>query len=90
MIMTPIFKICDRCKGTNVTSLKRKLKELDPTATIDIRCHNLCGIGRDKPFVIVGHIPVIADNETELLAKVADLIQTKKKALDCDDPRKLK
>lgn len=69
-----IFKVCDKCKGTNIKTLVPKLKEIDPQAQIDIRCHNLCGIGRTKPFVIVNHIPVIADTEEELLEKVREKV----------------
>ncbi len=70
-----IFKVCDKCKGTNIKTLVPKLKEIDSQAQIDIRCHNLCGIGRTKPFVIVNHIPVIADTEEELLAKVREKVK---------------
>lgn len=73
--MKIIFKICDKCKGTNIQSLVPKLQEIVPDAQFDIRCHNLCGIGRTKPFVIINHIPVIADNEKELIEKVKDYIQ---------------
>ncbi len=72
-----IFKVCDKCKGTNIKTLVPKLKEIDPQAQIDIRCHNLCGIGRTKPFVIVNHIPVIADTEEELLEKVREKVKNR-------------
>ncbi len=70
------FRICDQCKGTNVKSLKSKLEALDPNAKIMIGCQNMCGIGRTKPFVIVNHIPVIANTEEELLEKVKTVIHT--------------
>ena len=72
-----IFKVCDKCKATNIKTLVPKLKEIDPQAQIDIRCHNLCGIGRTKPFVIVNHIPVIADTEEELLEKVREKVKNR-------------
>ncbi len=37
---------------------------------IQIGCQNFCGIGRSKSFVIVDHIPIIAENEKELIEKV--------------------
>lgn len=68
------FGICDRCKGTNVKTLKKALQEIDPNADIDVRCQNLCGIGRTKPFVVVNYVPVIKDNEQELIHAVRDII----------------
>lgn len=65
--MQVTFKVCDKCKAINIKTLVPKLKELVPNANIDIRCHNLCGIGRSKPFVIVNHIPIIANTEEELI-----------------------
>lgn len=70
-----IFKICDRCKGTHIKTLVPKLKELDQQAEIQIGCQNFCGIGRTKSFVIVDHIPVIAENEDELIQKVKEMLK---------------
>lgn len=67
------YKICDKCKGVSVSSLKKEIQKIDREATFDIRCHNLCGIGRTKPFVIVGHIPIIADTEEELIQKIKEI-----------------
>jgi len=64
------IKICDRCKGTNVKTLAPKIKEIDPHAEIQIGCHNFCGIGQTKSFLILNHKPIIADNEKELLEKL--------------------
>lgn len=64
------FGICNKCKGVNMNSLKNKLQEIDSDAEIEIRCQNLCGIGRIKPFVVANHIPIIADSEEELIKKV--------------------
>lgn len=66
-----IFKICDKCKGTNIKTLVPKLKEME-NAEIEIGCQNFCGIGRSKPFVIVNHIPIIAESEDELIEKVRE------------------
>jgi len=64
------FGICNKCDSTNAEHLKKKLQEIDSKAIIEVRCQNLCGIGRTKPFVVVNHIPIIADSEQELLEKV--------------------
>lgn len=72
------FGICNICKGTNVESMIEALQKIDATAKIDIRCQNLCGIGRTKPFVIVNHIPVIADTEEELIKKVKEMLEEEK------------
>ncbi len=64
------FRICDKCKATNIDSLVPKLKELDPEAKLMIGCQNMCGIGRTKSFAIVNHIPIIADDEQQLLEKI--------------------
>lgn len=69
------FRICDKCKKTNASSLSQKLKELDPDAKIMIGCQNLCGIGRTKSFVIVNHIPIYAEDEKELIEKVKKSIK---------------
>ncbi len=72
-----IFKICDKCKGTNVKTLVLRLKEIYPDAVYEIGCQNLCGIGRDKSFVIIDHIPIIADNEDALVEKINVYLKNK-------------
>lgn len=67
------YKICDKCKGVDINSLQKRILEIDPQAKFDIRCHNLCGIGRNKPFVILGFQPIIADTETELVEKIKEI-----------------
>lgn len=69
------FKICDKCKGTNVKTLVPKLKILNPDAEIQIGCQGFCGIGRTKSFVLVGNMPVIAENEDALIEEVKNYIQ---------------
>lgn len=64
------FRVCDKCKATNLKTLIPRLKEIDAHANITIGCANLCGIGRTKSFVILNHIPIIADNENELIEKI--------------------
>lgn len=64
------FRICDRCKKTNIKSLIPKLNELDPNASIIVGCQNLCGIGGMKSFVIVNHVPIIAPNEDALIDEI--------------------
>ena len=54
------FRICDKCKATNVDTLKPRLQEVDPNASIKVGCQNFCGIGMKKSFAIVNNIPVIA------------------------------
>lgn len=71
------FGICEKCDGVNVISLKNKLQQLDPNAEIEVRCQNLCGIGRTKPFVVVNHIPIIANSEEELIEKVQIQLEIK-------------
>ncbi len=70
-----IYKICDKCKGTNTKTLIPKLKEIDSNAEIQIGCQNFCGIGRSKNFVIVNHTPIIALNEDELIEKVKEQLK---------------
>lgn len=73
--MSNIFKVCDKCKASNLKSLIPKLKEIDAKAEIKIGCQNLCGIGRTKPFVIVNHVPIIASDEHLLIEKVKEHLQ---------------
>ena len=68
------FRLCDKCKGTNIDSLLPKLKEIDSSAEIIIGCQNFCGIGAKKPFVICNHVPIVADNENELIEKIKQAI----------------
>lgn len=70
--MSNQFKICDRCRKTNVETLKSRLLEIDPTAEIVVGCQNMCGIGAVKSFAIVNNIPVIAQTEDELIEKVKE------------------
>jgi len=69
-----IFKICDKCAGTNIKTLVPKLTALDPNAEIDIKCHSFCGPGSMKPFVIVNERTVFAETEDEVIEKIKRLI----------------
>lgn len=69
------FRICDRCKATNVDTLIPKLKEIDSECEIKVGCQNFCGIGMKKSFAIVNNIPVIAESEDELVEKIKDQIK---------------
>ena len=73
------FSICDKCKAINVNSLVKKLKQLDSNCIIKIGCQNFCGIGMTKPFAIVNNIPGIAINEDELVDKIKNIINDKRK-----------
>lgn len=64
------YGICDKCKGVAYKSIINKIKEFDKDAEISLGCQNFCGIGRSKPFVIINHIPIIADNEDDLINKI--------------------
>lgn len=70
------FGICDKCKATNIKSLIPKLKNIDDKATINIGCQSVCGIGRNKPFVICNDRLIIADNLDELITKVKQAINS--------------
>lgn len=68
------FRVCDKCKGTNLKSLLPKLKEIDEQAEVIIGCQNFCGIGARKPFVICNHVPVVAETEAELIEKIKEAL----------------
>lgn len=68
------FRVCDKCKGTNIKTLLPRLKEIDEQAEVLIGCQNFCGIGAKKPFVICNHVPIVADTEDELIEKVKQAI----------------
>ena len=72
------FQICDRCKRINVKSLSQKIKKLDSDAQIEVGCVNMCGIGRTKCFVILNHIPIIADTEEQLIKNIKEQLIQKK------------
>ena len=70
------FGVCDRCKATNIKSLIPKLKNIDDKAIINIGCQSVCGIGRNKPFVICNDRLIVADSEDELIIKAKQAINS--------------
>jgi len=68
------FRICDRCKATNMNTLKPKLEAIDPKAQIYVGCQSFCGPGRNKPFVFVNNKPLTGTTEDEVLEKVRDFL----------------
>lgn len=68
------FKVCDKCKGTNLETLIPKLKKCDPNGKIIVGCHSYCGPGRDVPFVFVNNKPIRATDENELIKKVEEVL----------------
>lgn len=75
MTLSNQFKVCDRCKATNLVTLMPRLKELDNEAEIVVGCQNFCGIGATKSFAIVNNIPIITDNEDTLIKKIEEAIK---------------
>ena len=66
--------ICDKCKAVNYKLIMKEIKKLDREVQFVIGCQNMCGIGRNKPFVILNHKPVIGDNEQDLINKIKDML----------------
>jgi len=73
--MANIFKVCDRCRATNIETLVPRLKEIDSEAKIIIGCQNFCGIGATKSFAIVNGMPIITDNEDSLIEKIKEQLK---------------
>lgn len=69
------FKLCDICAAVDSESIIKKLKEIDPSASIVVGCQGFCAIGAVKPFVIVNGIPVIEETEDEVIAKVKEMLK---------------
>lgn len=65
-----IIKICDKCKGTNTKTLIPKIKTIIPDCEIIVGCHNVCGIGRNKSFLIINDKLIITDNEDKLIEEL--------------------
>jgi len=70
------FKVCERCKGTNLVTLIPKLKKLDEQANIKVGCHSYCGPGRDAPFAFVNNKPVCGKDEDDLIEKIKYQLET--------------
>lgn len=68
------FLICDKCAGTDVKKTIIELKKLDPNCEIIIGCHNICGIGRTKPFVIFNKRPIIGNSLEEIILELKKII----------------
>jgi uncharacterized protein YuzB (UPF0349 family) len=66
------FKTCNICQGFDHEEVVKRLKELDPNATIIIGCQGMCAVGATKPFVIVNGIPVIGDTIDIVIEKVSN------------------
>lgn len=66
--------ICDKCRAVNYKSIIEKIKQIDPNVEINVGCQNMCGIGRNKPFVILNHKPIIGNDEKEVIAKITALL----------------
>ena len=68
------FRVCDKCKATNINTLMPKLKEVDSDALIYIGCHSYCGPGRDRNFAFVNNKPILANSEDELIEKIKEYL----------------
>lgn len=69
------YGVCNKCKAVNTKNIISKIKEFDDDATFNIGCQNFCGIGRTKPFVILNNLPIIADNEDDLIDKIKKQVE---------------
>ena len=63
--------ICDKCRAVNYKTIIEKLKQIDSNIEINVGCQNMCGIGRDKPFVILNHKPIVGNDEKDLIEKIS-------------------
>jgi len=69
------FKVCDKCKGVNLTTLIPRLEKLDPEAKIHKpTCVSYCGPGRDYPFVFLNNKPIKGENEDDLIHKIKEVL----------------
>ncbi len=66
------IQICDKCLNNNIEKLLPQLNRLN--ATIEVGCHNNCGISKNQFFALVNHKPVQAINLDDLLKKIKKVI----------------
>ena len=65
------FKVCDRCRGVNLSTLIPRLEKLDPDANIlKPACVSYCGPGRDYPFVFLNNKPIKGEDEDDLVERI--------------------
>jgi len=68
------FRICDKCKATQIKTLLPRLQSIDPEAQIHIGCQSYCGPGRDRVFAFLNSKPLLGATEDELIEKVKEAI----------------
>ena len=70
------FKVCDRCRGTNLNVLIPRLQKIAPHAKIlEPVCTSYCGPGRDYPFVFLNNKPIKGENEDDLIEKIKEILR---------------
>lgn len=68
------IRICDKCKAVDYKLIIEKIKKLNKNIEFIIGCQNMCGIGRNKPFVILNNKPIIGNDEEDLINKIKDML----------------
>lgn len=68
--MKTVVKICDNCKNINLDKIKKKIKDIDNNIEIIIGCNNFCGICRTKAFIVLNNIPIIKEDEEDLIVEI--------------------
>lgn len=67
--MANSFQICDVCKTTNVASLSKRIKNMDPDAEINIGCISYCGHCTKRAVLLVNGRYLTAPSEEEIAEK---------------------
>lgn len=68
--MKTVIKICDKNKKIDLDKIIKIIREIDDSIEIIVGCNNYCAICRSKAVIVINNIPIIKDEEEELIDEI--------------------